>query len=479
MSILALYLHMFKKIDKVVARSYILPLMVTYFLTTFVFVMQFLWKYIDDIVGKGLELYLVFKLVLLFSIIILPMALPLAILLASNMVMGNMAENNELTAYKSCGISLLRVMRSLIFISILMAIFAYYFSNRISPNVNLKFYTLLYDIRKQKPALDIKEDVFYRGISSFAIKIDKKDKDNKTLYGILVYDHSSGSGNDVIVAAKKGEIKLSNTGQYLILTLFDGNQYQFQPKKNKNDPSKKEMTKMYFKKWRKIFDLSEFKMQRTDENLFKSNYVMYNTTQLKYLADSVQKEINNSYVEIGNNTKSNFSPFKTKIASSDTNMHKINLNDIYKRKLDANTTQTALNLANSMIASISSSKDNLKWKFDNKIQYLIEWYRKFSLSFACIVLMLIGAVMGAIVRKGGFGFPVLISVLYFVAFHFFNVIGEKLAKSAILPVAVGMWLSAIVLFPIALFLTYKALNDSVIFRVEGYQKLIQKIKRKK
>ena len=228
-------------------------MLVTFLISLFVLLMQFLWKYIDDIVGKGLELNLVFNLVILFAIIILPMALPLAILLASTMVMGNLAETNELTAYKSCGVSLLRVMRSLIVISIFMAIFAFYFSNRISPYVNLKFFTLLYDIRKQKPALDIKEDVFYRGISSFAIKIDKKGKDNQTLYGILVYDHSSGSGNDVIVTAKKGEIKLSNTGQYLILTLYEGNQYQFQQRKNKQDNSKKEMTKMYLKKWRKIF----------------------------------------------------------------------------------------------------------------------------------------------------------------------------------------------------------------------------------
>jgi len=478
MTKLAQYFCMLKKLDAVIAKSYVLPLMVTYFLTTFVFVMQFLWKYIDDIVGKGLELNLVFNLVILFAIIILPMALPLAILLASTMVMGNLAETNELTAYKSCGVSLLRVMRSLIVISIIMAIFAFYFSNRISPYVNLKFFTLLYDIRKQKPALDIKEDVFYRGISSFAIKIDKKGKDNQTLYGILVYDHSSGSGNDVIVTAKKGEIKLSNTGQYLILTLFEGNQYQFQQRKNKQDNSKKEMTKMYFKKWRKIFDLTEFKMQRTDENLFKSNYVMYNTEQLKYLADSVQKEINVSYNEISNNTKSNFIIFRNSNTTNiDTNT--INLKNIYARKLNSNITENALNSANSIIASINSSIDSIKWKDNNKIQYLIEWYRKFSLSFACIVLMLIGAVMGAIVRKGGFGFPVLISVLYFVAFHFFNVIGEKLAKSAVLPTAAGMWLSTIVLLPIAAFLTYKALNDSVIFKTEGYQNLVRKIFKKK
>ena len=473
---------MLKKLDKVVIRSYILPLVITYLLTTFIFVMQFLWKYIDDIVGKGLELSLIAKLVVLFAIIILPMALPLAVLLASTMVIGNLAESNELTAYKALGISLIRVMFGLIFSALLMAIFAFYFSNRISPYVNLKFYTLLYDIRKQKPALDITEGVFYRGISNFAIKVKKKDKDNKTLYDIIVYDHTN-SDNNSIVTAKKGEVLLSNTGQYLILNLYEGSQYQFKPNINKQDGSVKEMTQLSFKKWRKIFDLKEFKMERTDESLFKSNYAMYNSAQLRLLSDSVQMELNKSESNINQTIKNNFVPFKQDDISLSENdiMLKnisINLDSIYARNIDVRGTTMALGLVNGVIANIENSRDDIKWKLSDMAQYQIELYRKFSLSFACIVLMLIGAVMGAIVRKGGFGVPVLIAVLYFVAFHFFNVIGEKLAKNEVLPVAIGMWLSAIVLFPIALFLTYKAMNDSVIFRIESIQKTFHILKKK-
>lgn len=473
---------MFKKLDIVVVRSYILPLVITYLLTTFIFVMQFLWKYIDDIVGKGLELNLILKLVVLFSIIILPMALPLAILLASTMVIGNLAESNELTAYKSCGISLLRVMRGLMVVALIMALFAYYFSNRISPNVNLKFYTLLYDIRKQKPALDIKEDVFYRGISSYAIKIGKKDADNKTLYDISVYDHTN-SNNNLIVTAKKGEIFLSNTGQYLILTLYNGNQYQFQPNVNKTDQTVKEMTQMSFKKWRKVFDLKEFKMERTDESLFKSNYVMYNVNQLRMLKDSVQGEIDNELKNMQVQLKSYFKPFQTipviDVAFKDTIKHKIpQLDSIFERRLDAGSTAIALSNVNSIISNINTVEDGLKWKKHDKIQYLVELYRKFSLSFACIVLMLIGSVMGAIVKKGGFGFPVLVAVLYFVAFHFFNVIGEKLAKSEVIPPAIGMWLAAIVLLPIALFLIYKASKDEEIFKTDKLQIAFYNLKSK-
>jgi len=473
---------MLKKLDKVVIRSYILPLVVTYLLTTFIFVMQFLWKYIDDIVGKGLELRLILQLVGLFAIIILPMALPLAILLASTMVIGNLAESNELTAYKASGISLLRVMYGLIFSAILMAAAAFYFSNRISPYVNLKFYALLYDIRKQKPALDIAEGVFYRGISNFAIKVKKKGSDNKTLYDIIVYDHTQ-SNNNTIVTAKKGVVFLSNTGQYLILNLYDGSQYQFQPMINKSEDSPKEMTCLSFKKWQKIFDLKEFKMERTDESLFRSNYVMYNVGQLQFLKDSMQNEINEAESRLNQDIKQIFIPFKEKYIEAeekkDTIKHKtISIDSIFKGSIDVRGTTMALSLINGAISNIENTNNDVKWKIDDKILYLIEIYRKFSLSFACIVLMLIGAVMGAIVRKGGFGVPVLIAVLYFVAFHFFNVIGEKLAKEGILPAAVGMWLSTIVLLPAAILLTYKALNDSALFQTEKFRRVFYILKQK-
>src|SRR4051812_37334301 len=181
---------MLKRVDKVVLGSFFVPLIITFGLTSFIFLMQFLWKYIDDIVGKGLEMSLLLQLIALFTLTIVPMALPLAILLASTMVIGTLGEDNELTAYKAGGLSLLRIMRSLIIFTIFLAFGAFYFSNTILPSVHLKFYSLLFDIRKQKPALDIKEGVFYRGISGFALKIHHKDPDNKTLYGIMVYDHS-------------------------------------------------------------------------------------------------------------------------------------------------------------------------------------------------------------------------------------------------------------------------------------------------
>ncbi|MCB0507050.1 MAG: LptF/LptG family permease [Chitinophagales bacterium] len=471
---------MIKRVDRVVLGSFILPLIITYILTSFIFVMQFLWKYIDDIVGKGIELSLIAKLVALFSLTIAPMALPLAILLASTMVIGTLGENNELTAYKSGGVSLVRVMGSLIVFSIFLAGFAFYFSNKILPKVHLKFYSLLFDIRKQKPALDITEGVFYRGISGYAIKVQKKDKDNKTLYGIMVYDHSDGRGNDNLVLAKKGDIALGNFGKYLILTLYDGRQYlDIQKRLNDKGEQQQEQTIMEFKKWRKIFDLNEFKMTRTDESLFKSHYIMYSAHQLMHEADSLGKNIDNIYID---NKKVNATYFSVlKSITKDTIIRpkalpteSFDINNVFSRHITEQCRINARGSVQGIISTNNSFLSDLDYKERNYVQVYCEWYKKFSLSFACLVLLFVGCSMGAIVRKGGFGTPILIAVLYFVLFHALNVIGEKLAKGLIIPPFAGMWLSCLVLMPIALFLTYKANRDSVIFRSEWYEQLFKR-----
>ena len=466
---------MLKRVDRVVLSSFILPLIITFALTTFIFMMQFLWKYIDDFVGKGLETNLLLKLVGLFALTIVPMALPLAILLASTMVIGSLGENNELTAYKTGGLSLLRVMGSLIIFTFFLAGFAFYFSNNILPKVHLRFYSLLYDIRKQKPALDIKEGIFYRGISGFAIKIQKKDADNKTLYGVMVYDHSKGRGNDNIVLADKGDIALSNSGAYLILTLYNGKQYQDIKRRNSVDnDSQPEQTIMEFKKWRKVFDLKEFKMTRTDQSLFKTHFIMYNSKQLMHEADSSRKDIERKISEMRLNN-GNYLAYVKKLPDTvqikvDSVINQIKINNVFKR----NITQSCLSAAISNLQGLKSYTDmsvsELEYKQSNYVNYFCEWYRKFSLSFACLVLLFVGCSMGAIVRKGGFGVPILIAVLYFVLFHVLNVTGEKLAKGMIIPPFAGMWLASIVLMPIALFLTYKANRDSVLFRSEWYDK---------
>lgn len=472
---------MLKRVDRVVLGSFIVPLIITFGLTSFIFMMQFLWKYIDDFVGKGLETSLLLKLVGLFTLTIVPMALPLAILLASTMVIGTLGENSELTAYKTGGLSLLRIMGSLIVFTVFLSLGAFFFSNNILPKVHLKFYSLLYDIRKQKPALDIKEGIFYRGITGFALKIQHKDPDNKTLYGIMVYDHSQGRGNDNVVLADKGDVALSNTGQHLILTLYNGKQYQDVKKRNTGTENQTtEQTIMEFKRWRKIFDLREFKMTRTDQSLFKSHFIMYNASQLMHEADSSRTDIERRIDEIRLNDASYISSLKT-LPDSSRNIRytkipaKLSIKNVFSRYITQNCLSGAKSNVQSLVDYTRMSASDLEYKQTNYVNYYCEWYRKFSLSFACLVLLFVGCSMGAIVRKGGFGVPILIAVLYFVLFHVLNVTGEKLAKSLVIPPFAGMWLASLVLMPIALFLTYKANNDSVLFRKEGYLNFFEKI----
>lgn len=464
---------MLKRVDRVVLGSFIVPLIITFGLTTFIFMMQFLWKYIDDIVGKGLETSLLLKLVGLFSLTIVPMALPLAILLASTMVIGTLGENSELTAYKAGGLSLIRTMGSLIVFTVFLAAAAFYFSNTLLPQVHLRFYSLLYDIRKQKPALDIKEGVFYRGISGFALKIQHKDPDNKTLYGIIVYDHSQGRGNDNVVLADKGDIALNNTGDHLILTLYNGKQYQDVRKRAGGSPDDvPEQTVMEFKQWRKVFDLREFKMTRTDQSLFKTNFIMFSASQLLQEADSLKRDMLKRVEDISKNNSVYLSSLKPSIDTlkpiDTVHYSKVNIRNVFKRNITRSCLSVTTGNVQGLINNTNASESELAFKQLNYVNYYCEMYRKFSLSFACLVLLFVGGAMGAIVRKGGFGMPILIAVLYFVVFHVFNVIGEKLAKELILPPFVGMWLSSIVLLPVALFLTYKANNDSVLFRSEWY-----------
>ncbi len=432
---------MLKRVDKVVLGSFIVPLIITFGLTSFIFMMQFLWKYIDDFVGKGLETSLLLKLVGLFTLTIVPMALPLAILLASTMVIGTLGENNELTAYKTGGLSLIRIM-----------------------------------------GLDIKEGVFYRGISGFALKIHHKDADNKTLYGIMVYDHTDGKGNDNVVLADKGDIALSNTGEHLILTLYNGKQYQDIKKRTiAAGEQKSEQTIMEFKQWRKIFDLREFKMTRTDQNLFKSHFIMFNASQLMHEADSCRKDIEKRIDDTRVNNAVYFSALK-KIPDSALAIKNVKapvniiIDDIFNRNITQNCVSVAASNVRSLVSYEQMSQSDLDYKQTNYVNYYCEWYRKFSLSFACLVLLFVGCSMGAIVRKGGFGVPILIAVLYFVLFHVLNVTGEKLAKGLVIPPFAGMWLASIVLMPVALFLTYKANNDSAVFRGEWYGNFFEKLK---
>lgn len=468
-----------KTLYKFILKSYAGPFVMTFFIAMFVFFMMFIFKYIDDFVGKGLSFSILSELFFYFSLTTIPMALPLAILLSSLMTFGNLGEHYELTAMKSAGFSLQKIMTPLIYTSIIIAIGAFYFSNNILPFTNLKAGSLLYDVRESKPALLFKEGVFNNSLDGFSIRIGKKEYDGKTLREILIYDHRDMQGNNIVLAAKSGKMEETADKMYLVLTLKDGVSYKELPNNNSKDINRRPMIRDKFQERIINFDLSEFKMSRTNEDLFKNNYQMLNILQLRQTIDSLNKKLEKRKINFTKQLKqSYYAKSFNLLATSDTTNK--NENDTisfsqYSKGQQLSIIEIATNTVRSAKAYSESIWDEQETEEYSKLKYQVEWHRKFTLSIACIVLFFIGAPLGAIIRKGGLGMPVVISVVFFIIFHIFSITGEKLAKEGEIPVYQGMWLATAILLPIGVFLTYKATTDSSLFDSNAYIERLKKI----
>ena len=278
-----------KKLHSLVLRSYIGPLLLTFCIAEFVLLMQFLWKYIDDLVGKGLDFITVAQLLFYASVTFVPMALPLAILLASLMTMGNLGENYELVAAKSSGISFRKIMMPLVFLSVFISGLAFYFSNQVLPVANLKMFSLLFDVTEQKPALNIQEGVFYKDIDGYVIKVGEKDRDGQTIHRVLIYDHSQFTENNSVTIAESGTMVTSEDKRTLVFTLYNGTNYT-EPRNNRQSLTRRPLQRIHFKEEQIRFDLSSFAMNRTDEELFKEHYQMMNLKQLNKSVDSLRTD---------------------------------------------------------------------------------------------------------------------------------------------------------------------------------------------
>jgi len=438
--------------------------------------MQFLWKYIDDLVGKGLEWTIIVKLLLLTSASLVPLALPLAILLSSIMTLGNLAEHYELAALKSAGISLQKIMRPLIVASILISIGAFYFANNILPIANLKSLSLLYDVRQQKPALDIKEGVFYNGIDGYTIKVGKKGKDGVTLYNIMIYDHTAQVGNNILYLAESGKMEFTDNNRFLTLTLKKGSSYDEQLNEERIHP----LFRSNFKEEIIRFDLSEFKMTRTKEDLFKDNHQMLNIRQLKAEIDTLELEYLRRQQVFAGQMRKTLAIETVAITTKDTivNIKEPFLSNFSKEEKQR-IMETSLSIARGNKSYIENTLYEFEYKHRTVARYKIEWHRKYTLSFACLVLFFIGAPLGAIIKKGGLGLPMVVSVIFFIFFHILSITGEKFAKEEVWPVYKGMWMASVILLPIGVFLTMKATSDSAIFDKDAYINFFKKIFRKK
>ena len=471
-----------KKIYLLVLRSYLGPLILTFFVAVFILLMQFLWKYIDDLVGKGLEWYIVLELLFYASSTFVPLALPLAILLSSIMTFGNLGEHYELVAMKSAGISLWKIMRPLIILTIAISGIAFYFSNNILPVANLKFKSLLYDVRKQKLAFDITEGLVYNGRDDIVMRIGKKEKDDRSIRDVMIYNHLNKQGNTDLTVADSGRMEASPDGRYLIFHLFNGYNYQ-EKTDQKNYRKNRQFQKTKFSEEYRRFDLSDFTMKRTDENLFKNNYSMLNIAQLNDAIDSLGK----IYSRKKDDFSGDFTRHYQYYSMIDSAVYfKHSGIDSLALPLEGLSKATKVNIIQRAMNKARGVKNNIEWHirdYESKREWLskhmVAWHKKFPLSFACLVLFFIGAPLGAIIRKGGIGLPVVVSVIFFVLFHIITITGEKSAIAGSIKIEYGMWVASAVLLPLGIFRTFKATSDSPLLDFDIWKRKIGKLARRK
>jgi len=475
-----------KKIDSYIFKRFITLFLMTFLICIFILLMQFLWKHVTELVGKGISWSVLaeFFVYAIFSLV--PMALPLAILLASLMTFGNMGENFELTAMKAAGISLFRIIRPLIFFISLVCIGAFYFSNYVLPISQTKLWTLIFSLRQKSPEFDIPTGEFYSGINGVNIYV--RGKKEHLLKDLMIYDFSGGFENATVMVADSGRVQFTKDNKYLLLSLYDGESFE----NLKNQRISSSATSVPYR--REIFRTKEILLDfntdfnRFDESLLQDQHVSKNLKQLTHSIDSVSKIADSKSASLGKEfVNQHF--FGRDVLSGAHSNEKIKLN---KKTKSYNTDslfvalsqQSMLRVSNTALEKAKSTKEQIEYNktmISEPVNYVlrheIERHRKFTLSFACLIFFFIGAPLGAIIRKGGLGMPVVISVVMFIVYYIIDNTGYKMAREGFWTTFEGMWLSSIVLLPIGIFLTYKAVVDATILNPDQYAKIWNRIKK--
>lgn len=572
-----------KKLDKLILSSFIGPFILTFLVVVFILLTQHMLKYFDDIIGKGLGLDVIGQLLFYFAIFMTPIALPLAVLLSSLIAFGNLGEHFELTAIKSAGISLTRTILPIFFFVILLTIAAFYVNNNLVPKAALEAYSLLYDIKQKKPALDLREGSFYDGIPDLSIKVNKKFSDGVTLKDIIIYDHRKHDGNKDVTIADSGKMYTIMNERYLKLELFDG--YNFkegasseqQVAGRKGKDQSETMSRTEFSKTQVVFDLASFDLERTDKKWFQGNRIMRNLGELENDIDSIDQDLLQTRLSLYTSSRGFFSYYlvKDSIVLPDDLFQFKSRNDsssVISQELREQNTQTyvtppvdSLSLkvetpivmdtsekvrdktlrknsniprrsaANKRVVSESKAalviptkitydgvllnKSKTVWsdsarngKVDsilrlppsrmtyegaaskarsaknqllttlvsiedfNKDQtvFRIQWHKILASSFACIAMFLIGAPLGAIIKKGGLGVPFLVSIMFFIIYYLLTMTGEKWAKQGIVGVPVGVWAADIILFGVGMLFLRQARLDARLFEADFYSVVFDK-----
>lgn len=460
-----------KKLDRLILKSFLGPLLLTFAIAVFVLLMQFVWKYIDDLVGKGLEFSVIAQLLMYASATFVPMALPIAVLFASIMTMGNFGEKYELVAMKAGGVSLSRVMLPMAVVSLLLVGVAFYFSNNVLPVAMYKYRTTLYDVQRKKPAVNIRPSEYYTDIDNYVIRVNGKDNDGRTLRDIIIYDHQQGITNTNIIVADSGYMQSTPDDHYLVFTLKNGHTYS--ESEDGNNYESRPLTCVKFDEQELVFDISSFGFEKSNDKFFEGHYQMLNVVQLDSMIGVLESNNDHKYVECKRNTQDNLKAYQQ---LGKINTDSIQYEDVL-RKIDKEMDVTERVKVYDQAKIIASNMTNNARMYEQLIKadqeyinrHYIELMRKFTLSVACLLLFLIGAPFGSIVRKGGLGMPLVASVIFFVMYYVIGMISEKsVRESAMGPV--GMWMSTFVFIPIGILLTWQATTDSSLFDLATWKR---------
>jgi lipopolysaccharide export system permease protein len=456
----------------------------TFFIVVFVWVMQFVWLYVDDLVGKGLEFRIIAELLFYTSITAIPMSLPLALLLALLMCFGNLGEHYELVAMKASGVSMWRSMRPLLYFSLMLSVMAFFISNSLIPIATLKWRTLLTDVQRQKLAFNIKEGVFYKDIENFVIYVEKKGKDGSSIYGVKIYDHTDHTGNTKIISADSGYMAMSPNQRNILFTLYNGYNYTDVVDLD-NYKDTRPFERMSFKQEQIKFSLASFDMTRSSEDMYKSYQQMMNIRQLSASLDSLERRYDNKQDAFSTGFErrwGNYNSLSIPEPRPDTTMVAVPTRELRWPLLAYYDDETRTAIVNMAVGSAQNAKDNVAFnkidlgsQTENINKHRKEWHKKFTLSIACIIFFFIGAPLGSIIRKGGLGLPVVISVGFFIIYHLISTIAERMAVFGDLNMFLGVWLSSLVLLPVGLFFTFKATTDAALFDGDSWKKFFQRL----
>ena len=483
-----------KRLYTFILQTFLPLFLMTFGICLFIVLMQFLWRYIDDMVGKGLGIPVLAEMFIYAALFLVPMALPLAVLLASLMTFGNLGERLELLAMKSAGVSLIRIMRPLIVTLVLVSVGAFFYQNNVMPIVQVKLYTLLYSMRQKSPELDIPEGTFYKDIPGFNVYVKEKDHHTGLLKDMMIYDYSEGFNNARVIIADSGRLKTSADKLFLILSLYNGESFENVGKSQANTNQVRQAVPYRRESFSSKDILIEFdaNFNRTDESFMQNQYMGKNLHDLQTSIDSMSvrldsiKDMNARSIYDASYVRT----FKERKAQADRSPEQAGERMTLPEEKPISVPTVALNFDSLYEAQTTSGKAALLGRAKSSLEniradyyfraatvgdeaykvrrHLTEWHKKFTVAFACLMFFFIGAPLGAIIRKGGLGVPVVISVILFIFYYIIDNMGFKMARDGVWDAWEGMWLSSVILTPMGIFLTYKAVKDSVILNADTY-----------